>query len=49
MSALKLYASQLKIEGGPISVKGMEAHARMRGIHAGVEAAEAHVMRRFII
>lgn len=48
ITALRLYASQLKVERGPLSVHGVETLARMRGIESGHDAAEAYVARRIL-
>lgn len=46
LHALSLYKSQMKVKHGPISVHGADVLARMRGIHAGSDAAEAFTLRR---
>lgn len=46
LHALSLYKSQMKVKHGPVSVRGADILARMRGIHAGTEAAEAFILRR---
>lgn len=46
LRALRLYASQLKVKKGPLSVHGAKTLARMRGIASGAIAAEAFVLRR---
>lgn len=49
LKALALYKSQMKVKNGPISVEGALALAKMRGIHAGCDAAEAFVLRRAFV
>lgn len=49
LQALALYKSQMKVKNGPISVAGARSLAKMRGIHAGCDAAEAFVLRRAFI
>lgn len=46
LRALKLYASQLKVPHGPLSIHGAGTLARMRGISSGAAAAEAFMLRR---
>ena len=46
LTALALYRSQMKTKKGPVSVYAAEAQAKMRGVLAGVDHAEAYVARR---
>lgn len=46
LHALSLYKSQMKVKHSPISEHGAEMLARLRGIHAGMRAAEAFILRR---
>lgn len=46
LKALALYTSQMKVKNGPVSVEGARILAKMRGIHAGCNAAEAFFLRR---
>jgi LmbE family N-acetylglucosaminyl deacetylase len=46
LSSLGLYKSQMKTATGPVSVYASEELTKMRGVLAGVENAEAYVLRR---
>lgn len=46
LKALALYKSQMKVQNGPISVRGAATLAHMRGIQSGVDHAEAFTLRR---
>jgi LmbE family N-acetylglucosaminyl deacetylase len=49
LKALALYKSQMKVKKAPISVYGAETLAYMRGVHVGVDAAEAFIVRRSLL
>lgn len=46
LDAMRAYASQLQADHLPRSIAGLQALARFRGTHNGVEAAEAFVLLR---
>jgi LmbE family N-acetylglucosaminyl deacetylase len=46
LDSLRLYKSQMKTGKGPVSVYASEQLTKMRGLIAGVEHAEAYVLRR---
>ena len=48
LDSLTLYASQMKVKKGPISLYGAETLARMRGIQSGTDHAEAFNARRLV-
>jgi len=49
LKALQLYKSQMKTKKGPVSAYAAENLARMRGILAGADHAEAYVLRRHLV
>lgn len=49
LSALELYRSQLKSPDGPLSLRGVEALARYRGLACGAPAAEAYRIQRLVV
>lgn len=49
LDALKLYESQMKTRKGPVSVYAARELAKMRGVLAAVDHAEAYVLRRIVV
>lgn len=49
LSALELYRSQLKAPDSPLSLRGVEALARYRGLACGAPAAEAFHIERLVL
>lgn len=49
LGALTLYKSQMKTKKGPISVYAADVLAKARGLIAGVDHAEAYVVRRHVV
>lgn len=49
LEALSLYASQLKDPSNPLSLRGVEAMARFRGLQCDATAAEAFQLARLVL
>lgn len=49
MAAMKKYAGELRAYPNPRSLRGLEIHARMRGLEAGLSMAEGYKVQKHVV